>query len=109
MGEAPARWLQSGRSIGSVLVLAPDQLARIFGPGPAFFITPMRDLIIGLPSDVDRELAAWLWLEVASLDPNCPGPAGYRFDGSRIAIEVLEHGVPLPDAGTSGGTAAYVA
>ena len=26
----------------AVLVLAPDQLARIFGPGPAFFITPMR-------------------------------------------------------------------
>jgi hypothetical protein len=86
----PTRWLQTGQSIGSVLVLAPDELRRIFGSGPAFFITPMRDLIIGLPPDVDRELAAWLWLEVADLDPNCLGPIGYRFDGRSVRPESLE-------------------
>lgn len=84
------RWLQTGRSIGSVLVLAPDELQRIFGPRPAFFITPMRDLIIGLPPDVDRELAAWLWLEVAALDPNCLGPIGYHFDGRSVRPDSLE-------------------
>lgn len=90
IGDAPTRWLQTGRSIGSVLVLVPDELARLFGAGPAFFITPMRDLIIGLPPDVERELAAWLWLEVAALDPNCLGPVGYRFDGRAVRLEPLE-------------------
>jgi hypothetical protein len=87
---APTKWLQTEHSIGSVLVLVPDELRRLFCPDPAFFITPMRDLIIGLPGDVDRELAAWLWLEVASLDPNCLGPIGYRFDGWSITPEPLD-------------------
>lgn len=108
IGDTPTRWLQTGRSIGSVLVLVPDELSRLFGRAPAFFITPMRDLIIGLPADVDRELAAWLWLEVASLDPNCVGPIGYRFDGHGIRPESLE---PLVggalDAGDYGSS--YVA
>lgn len=86
----PTRWLQTGQSIGSVLVLVPDELGRIFGPAPAFFITPMRDLIIGLPADVDRELAAWLWLEIAVLDPNCLPPIGYRFDGYTVRPEPLD-------------------
>jgi hypothetical protein len=109
VGATPTRWLQTGRSIGSVLVLAPDELRRIFGPGPALFITPMRDLIIGLPVDVDRELAAWLWLEVASQDPNCLSPTGYRFDGHAIAPEPLDPGIAIdPDAAGS-STTAYVA
>jgi hypothetical protein len=93
----PTRWLQTGQSIGSVLVLTPDELRRIFGPGPAFFITPMRDLIIGLPPNVDRELAAWLWLEVASLDPNCLGPIGYRFDGQSVRPDSLD--LPIHELG----------
>jgi hypothetical protein len=90
MDGTPTRWLQTGQSIGSVLVLVPDELRRIFGPEPRFFITPMRDLIIGLPADVDRELAAWLWLEVAALDPNCLGPIGYRFDGHVVRPEAMD-------------------
>ena len=89
MDGTPTHWLQTGRSIGSVLILVPDELRRLFGPEPAFFITPMRDLIIGLPADVDRELAAWLWLEVAGMDPNCLGPTGYRFDGLTTRPEDL--------------------
>jgi len=86
----PTRWLQTGQSIGSVLVLVPDELRRLFGAEPRFFITPMRDLIIALPAEVDRELAAWLWLEVASADPNCLGPIGYRFDGYVVRPEPLD-------------------
>jgi hypothetical protein len=33
---------------------------------------------------------AWLWLEIASADPNCLGPIGYRFDGSAVRPESLE-------------------
>jgi hypothetical protein len=109
VGDAPTRWLQTGQSIGSVMVLVPDELGRLFGGGPAFFITPMRDLIIGQPADVDRELAAWLWLEVASLDPNCLGATGYRFDGHSVTPEPLDpDGHIALDAGSPPSTA-YVA
>jgi hypothetical protein len=104
IGDAPTRWLQTGRSIGSVLVLVPDQLARIFGPSPAFFITPMRDLMIGLPSDVDRDLAAWLWSEVASQDPNCPAPVGYRFEAGAVRVESLDPDGLLLGVGASPGS-----
>jgi hypothetical protein len=84
------RWLQTGHSVGSVMVLLPDALGQVFGRDPAFFITPMRDLIIGLRPDADRDLAAWLWLEIASEDPNCLGPIGYRFDGRAVVPEPLD-------------------
>ena len=86
-GES-GEWLQTGVSIGSTLVLAPTELCRIF-EGPRFFITPMRDLIIGLPSEVDRAEALWLYREIADLDPNCLGPTGYLFDGVAIVPEPL--------------------
>jgi len=97
VGGAPTRWLQTGKSIGSVLVLVPDQLGRIFGPAPALFITPMRDLIIGLPADGEPDLAFWLWSEVASDDPNCLAPVGYRFDGTRLVPEALDDGGRLDE------------
>ena len=108
VGGTPTRWLQTGRSIGSLLVLVPDQLGRIFGAAPALFITPMRDLIIGLPADGEPDLPLWLWSEVASNDPNCLGPVGYRFDGTRIVPEALDDsghldGPPMP------GKSVYVA
>lgn len=78
----PARTLQSGVGCASALVLAPDELQRIFGPGPQLLVAPMRDILISLPVDVDRGLAAWLNEEFASLDPN----------GLDLDAFVLEHG-----------------
>lgn len=106
LDDTPTRWLQSGQSISSVLILVPDTLRQIFGPEPAFFITPMRDLIIGLPLEVDRELAAWLWLEIAAEDPNCLGPMGYRFDGSSVWTEPLN--LPFEPASSRSGTGTHV-
>jgi hypothetical protein len=79
----PARTLQSGAGCASALVLAPDELQRIFGPEPQLLVAPMRDILISLPLDVDRGLAAWLNEEFASLDPN----------GLDLDAFVLEHGV----------------
>lgn len=89
IGEYPTEWLQTGVSVGSTLVLAPTELRRLFD-GPRFFITPMRDLIIGFPPDVERDAAHWLYHEVADLDPNCLGPTGYHFDGVQVIPEPLE-------------------
>lgn len=105
IGEYPTEWLQTDASVGSTLVLAPTELQRIFG-GPRFFITPMRDLIIGFPPDVERAAAVWLYHEIADLDPNCLGPLGYRFDGTRVLPQPLESTGP---SSAAPGTSAFVA
>jgi hypothetical protein len=82
--------LQTHRGIGSVLVLAPTELRRIFGPTPRLFIAPMRDLLIGLPAEADPGLAAWLYDDIASRDPNCLTPRAFVFDGRGVTVEPLE-------------------
>jgi hypothetical protein len=66
----PVRILQSGMGCASALVLAPDELVRVFGGEPQAFIAPMRDLLLALPPDVDRTFLAWLNEEFAEMDPN---------------------------------------
>ena len=85
IADVPTAWLQTGRSIGSTLILAPAELTRLFGPEPLLLLAPMRDLLIGLPTDVDPELATWLYLEIAGGDPNCLGPSAFRLDGGTIS------------------------
>lgn len=89
VADVPIAVLQSGVSIGSTLVLAPDQVRRLFGPVPMLFIAPMRDLLIGFPADVDGELAAWVFEEIADQDPNCLAPVAYRFDGEQLTATAL--------------------
>jgi hypothetical protein len=81
--------LQTHRGIGSVLVLAPTELARIFGSEPGLFIAPMRDLLIRFPLDADPADAAWLHHEIASADPNCLSPRAFVFDGQSVTVEAL--------------------
>jgi len=95
IGAFPTEWLQTGVSVGSTLVLAPSELQRLFG-GPRFFITPMRDLIIGFGIDVPHEEAHWLYHEIADLDPNCLGPTAYAFDGARVTPVPLACGADAP-------------
>jgi hypothetical protein len=85
----PLVGLQTGLSVGSTLVLVPDQLARLFGPTPRLFMAPMRDVLLGLPDDADPELVAWLFDDFASQDPNALPPIGFRFDGARVATASL--------------------
>ena len=89
IADVPVAVLQSGAAIGSTLVLAPNQLSRLFGPAPMLFVAPMRDLLIGFPSDVDIDLAAWVFEEIASQDPNCLAPVAYSFDGERLTTARL--------------------
>jgi len=89
VGDLPVATLQTGQSIGSVLVLVADQLRRLFGPTPALFLAPLRDVLLGLPADVDHVAAAWLFDEFASQDPNCLPPIAYCFDGKRVSTASL--------------------
>jgi hypothetical protein len=89
-GEVSIAALQTGQSIASVLVLVPDQVARLFGPGPSVLLAPMRDLMLALPPDVEPDLAAWWFDAFASQDPNHLAPVAYRFDGRGVAPIALE-------------------
>ena len=54
----------------STVILVPEAVDRFFGPSPALFIAPSRDLLVGLPVDVDVEFATWLAEEFEATDPN---------------------------------------
>ena len=56
----PALVFQSREGWASTTVLVPDAMERLFGRRPALFVAPSRDLLIGLPPDVDLEFATWL-------------------------------------------------
>ena len=70
VGGVPALVFQSLEGWASTTVLVPDAMDRLFGQRPALFVAPSRDLLIGLPPDVDLEFATWLteWLEATNSD-----------------------------------------
>jgi hypothetical protein len=68
--DVPITAFQSHDGWASTTVLLPEAMARLFGPGPALFVAPSRDLLIGLPIDVDPEFATWLTEEFEAIDPN---------------------------------------
>jgi hypothetical protein len=70
IGGVPTVAFQSRDGWASTVVLVPEALDRLFGPRPALFIAPSRDLLIGLPPDVDLEFATWLSEEFEAADPN---------------------------------------
>jgi hypothetical protein len=86
--------LQTGLSIASVLVLVPEHLARLFGTEPRLLVAPMRDAIFAVRED-DQALAALLYEELATQDPNCLAPIAYQFDGRNVAVAPLDAQPPL--------------
>lgn len=89
----PARMLQSGVGCASALLLAPDELGRVFGAAPQLLLAPMRDLLISLPADTDRRMAGWLNDELADMDPN-----GLALDGFVLEDGVLRYETLRPPA-----------
>jgi hypothetical protein len=61
---------QSRDGWASTAILVPEAIDRLFGPRPALFIAPSRDLLLGLPDDVDIGFATWLAEEFEAEDPN---------------------------------------
>lgn len=70
VGGIETRVFQSRDGWASTIVLVPEAIERLFGPRPALFIAPSRDLLVGLPVDVDVGFATWLAEEFESEDPN---------------------------------------
>jgi hypothetical protein len=85
----PAGALQADGGLASGLVLVPEQLERLFGPGPRLYVAPMRSVLLALPATVDRDLAAWLYAEIATQDPNCLAPQAFLWTGQAMQVEAL--------------------
>jgi hypothetical protein len=90
IGDVPVTLLQSRLGIAASLILIPESLERLLGPGPQLLLAPMRDILIALPPDVDREFAAWLAEEWEALDPNHLHLGGFRHEQGTIVAEALD-------------------
>lgn len=66
----PTVAFQSGDGWASTAILDPATIERLFGPRQALFIAPSRDLLVGLPDDVDLDFATWLTEALEAGDPN---------------------------------------
>ncbi|HET9345494.1 MAG TPA: hypothetical protein VFO05_07315 [Candidatus Limnocylindrales bacterium] len=90
IGDIPVSVVQTGQGIASSMLLVPDCLERMLGVGDRFLLAPMRDILIALPSNVDRSFAAWLADEWESLDPNHLHLGGFRYGGGRVVPESID-------------------
>ena len=70
IADVPTLAFQSRDGWASQLLLLPDELARVLGDRNGLILAPMRDLVIRLPLDVEREFASWLLEEFAEVDMN---------------------------------------
>jgi hypothetical protein len=70
IADVPTLAFQSREGWASSLLLLPDELTRVLGDRNSLILAPMRDLIICLPLDVEREFAQWLLEEFAAVDMN---------------------------------------
>ena len=93
IGDVPVTLLQTRLGIAASLILVPDCLDRLLGPGPHLLLAPMRDILIALPPDVDREFAAWLAEEWEALDPNHLHLGGFRHERGTIVPEALDEAI----------------
>jgi hypothetical protein len=68
----------------------------LFGPRPALLIAPARDLLIGLPHDVDLGFATWLAEEFEATDPNALRLEAFEWrDGTIACRPLLREGVAV--------------
>ncbi len=70
IADVPTLAFQSRDGWASQLLLLPDELVRVIGDRNGLILAPMRDLVISLPLDVEREFAHWLLEEFAEVDMN---------------------------------------
>lgn len=86
IGGVSVGFFQSGQSIGSALILAPDLVAERFGESDQFLLAPMRDLLVSVPMSAGRMFAADLYESIAEEDPNCLDLPVLSFVGGRLEI-----------------------
>jgi hypothetical protein len=95
VGGVPTIAFQSGDGWASTLLLVPDLIDEVLGPGERLFIAPMRDLLIDLPPGVDLEFASWLTSEFEALDPNALCLEAFLYQDGHVSVVPLERGAAM--------------
>lgn len=90
IGGVPTVAFQSRDGWASTAVLVPEAMERLFGPAPALFIAPSRDLLVGLPVDIDAEFATWLAEEFEAADPNALRLEGFEWRDGTVRCRALD-------------------
>jgi hypothetical protein len=90
IADVPVSVVQTGRGIAASLLLVPDCLERVLGREERLLLAPMRDILIALPPDVDREFAAWLVDEWEAMDPNHLHLGGFRYRNGTVIPESID-------------------
>jgi hypothetical protein len=90
IGDVPVSVVQTGRGIAASLLLVPDCLERVLGGRERLLLAPMRDILIALPPDVDREFARWLAEEWEAMDPNHLHLGGFRYRAGTVVPESID-------------------
>ena len=90
IADVPVSVVQTGEGIAASLLLVPECLEQVLGAGDRFLLAPMRDILIALPTNVDRSFAAWLADEWEALDPNHLHLGGFRYGGGRVVPESID-------------------
>jgi hypothetical protein len=90
----PTVAFQSREGWASTAVLRPDVLEAFFGREPRTFIAPGRDLLIGLPVDVDPAFATWLAEEFEADDPNALHLEGFEWRDGVVRCRALRGDAP---------------
>jgi hypothetical protein len=89
----PTVTFQSRAGWASTAILVPEAIERLFGPEPRLFIAPARDLLVGLPPDVEPEFATWLTEELEALDPNALRLEGFEWRARTVRCRALRRSV----------------
>lgn len=96
IGGVPTVVFQSRDGWASTAVLVPEAVERVFGPRPAMLIAPSRDLLVGLPADVDLAFATWLAEEFEADDPNALRLEAFEWrDGEILCRPLLREAVAV--------------
>src|SRR5262245_61837791 len=90
LADVPVSIVQTGRGIAASLLLVPECLEHVIGGGERLLLAPMRDILIALPPDVDREFASWLADEWEAMDPNHLHLGGFRYARGTITPEPID-------------------
>jgi hypothetical protein len=69
---------------GSALLLTPETLTRIVGPGAHLVFAPVRNTILALPLDAPPDLVTVLWTAIAEDEPTELDGDLYHLEAGRI-------------------------
>jgi hypothetical protein len=89
IGDVPVAALQSRSGSASTYVLRPRSLEHLFEAEEGLLIAPTRNLLLLMPSNVDRAFATWLFEEIAVQDPNCLAPMAFLVRDAQLILEPL--------------------